>query len=217
MLAEGGVMRNRFSRILVVAALPWLAACSSTHAPSADPVVIRYQHVANAQEVRFAAPLAFAPYPASYVVPRNPQGFWAIFVLCGLDASAATAKNFIYDVGNFRIEYDGGLVGPIAPYSLRYEDSSYLNGPADTPALVNAIAAELQRGPSLQVFPRGDYPALNYRIALFVPRSLDDYAGEQLTLTYKGQPVRLVGNGYPPYFIPAVGGSGAGAASRCLP
>jgi hypothetical protein len=209
-------MRNFFRKILLLAALSGLAACSSTQ-QAGDAVVIHYQHVANAHEVRFATPLALAPRPARFVLPRNRQGFWAIFVLCSLDVRGAAVPRFVYDVNNFRIDYAGRELGPLRPYSLRFEDSAFLNGPPETPALANAIAGELQQGPSLQVFSHGFYPGLNYRIALFVPQGLVDYAGEQLRLSYRGQPSLLLGNGYPPYDIPAVGGSGAGVAARCLP
>lgn len=208
-------MRNRFSRIVLAAALLGLAACSSTRPNQARTVVIHYQHVANAHEVRFTTPLA--PRTAGYVLPRSRQGFWAIFVVCSVDVVGHAVPRFVYDVNKFRVDYNGHQHGPVLPYSLRFEDSAYLNTPAETPVLAEAIAAELQQGPSLQVFPRGFYDSLNYRLALFVPRGLDDYAGEQLNLSYLGQDASVEGNGYPPYDIPVVGGSGAGVASRCLP
>jgi hypothetical protein len=197
--------------------LLWLAACATPPSPPDDAVVIRYQHVANAHEVRFGTPLALGPRPAGYVMPRARQGFWAIFVLCSMDVRGRLMPSFVYDINNFRIDYRGHEFGPVYPYSLRYENSTNLNGPAETPALAGAIAGELQQGPSLQVFAHGLYPDLNYRIALFVPRGIDDYAGDQLTLRYRGQRSVLLGNGYPPYDIPAVGGSGAGVAARCVP
>jgi hypothetical protein len=123
----------------------------------------------------------------------------------------------VYDVNNFRVNYNGIEFDGLRPYSLRYEDSAWLNSAAETAALAGAIAGELQRGPTLEVFSPGFYSSLNYRFALFVPRGLDDYAGDQLTLRYRGQRTVLLGNGYPPYDIPAVGGRRAGAASNCLP
>jgi hypothetical protein len=215
MLTEGGAMPNRFNRILIAVALACLAGCASTRPSPAPAVVIHYQHVANAHEVRFTTPLA--PRAAGFVAPRNRQGFWAIFVVCSVDVIGPSVPRFVYDVNKFRIDYNGRQFGPLTPYSLRFENSAYLNGPAETPVLAEAIAAELQQGPSLQVLPRGFYESLNYRLALFIPRGLDDYAGEQLTLSYLGQDASVEGNGYPPYDIPVVGGSGAGVASRCLP
>jgi hypothetical protein len=215
MLTEGGAMPNSFNRIWIAAALMGLAACSSTRPNPPPAVVIHYQHVANAHEVRFRTPLA--PRRAGFVMPRSRQGFWAIFVVCSVDVIGPSVPRFVYDVNKFRIDYNGRQLGALTPYSLRFEDSAYLNGPAETPVVADAIAAELQQGPSLQVLPRGFYQSLNYRLALFVPRGLDDYAGEQLNLSYQGQAASVEGNGYPPYDIPVVGGSGAGVASRCLP
>lgn len=201
---------------LIAAPLMALAACSSPRPEPAAPVVIHYQHVANAHEVQFAAPLALAPHAAAWVMPRLRQGFWAIFVLCSMNVRS-DLRRFYYDVNDFRIDYPGRDDGPLRPFSLRYDDSPDLNTPGDTPALSGAIANELQHGPSQQTFGPGAYPALNYRIALFIPRGLDDYAGDQLALRYRGQRVLLLGNGYPPFDIPVVGGNGAGVASHCLP
>jgi hypothetical protein len=217
MLAKGDVMQACWFRLSCLLPLPWLAACAHAPDPPGNTVVIHYQHVANAHEVRFGAPLALATGPASVLTPRSRQGFWAIFVLCSMDVPGKPRPSFVYDVNNFRIDYGGREYGPIHPYSLRYDHSINLNVPADTPGLAGAIAAELQEGPNMQVFSRGLYPDLNYRIALFVPRGLDDYAGDQLQLRYHGQPSVLLGNGYPPHDIPAVGGNAAGVAARCLP
>jgi hypothetical protein len=193
-----------------------LAACSTTPPPQ-QPVVIHYQHVANAHQVRFTAPLAQSPHAATYVTPRNPQGFWAIFVLCSLDVTTKDLPSFVYDVNNFRVDYNDRQVGPLSPYSVRYERSYALNNPRETSVVANAIAAELNEGPPVQVFASGFYPSLNYRIALFVPKGLEGYAGEALKLQYIGQPSVAIGNGYPPFDIPAVGGSAAGVAASCLP
>lgn len=209
-------MRALPRRLPVLAILLWLAGCASTPPAPDDTVVIRYQHVANAHEVRFSSPLAFGPRPATYVLPRSRQGFWAIFVLCSLDVGKGVGR-FIYNVNDFRIDYGGDEYGPLRPFTLRFEDSANLNGPAETPAIAAAIAGELQRGPNFQVFSSGPYRSLDYRIALFVPGGLEQYAGEQLTLRYQGQSAVVRGNGYPPFDIPAVGGNGTGVASGCVP
>jgi hypothetical protein len=209
-------MRTQLSRLLAFAVLLSLAACSAAPPAPAEAVVIRYQHVANAHEVRFATPLALAAHPAGYVLPRSGQGFWAIFVLCSLDVGAKVPR-FLYNANNFRVEHAGNQFGPLRPFALRFEDSSDLNGPVETPAVAAAIAGELQRGPTFQLFSPGAYPALDYRIALFVPKGLDEYAGDQLLLRYRSPSAIVIGNGYPPFDIPVVGGSGAGVASHCLP
>lgn len=209
-------MHKRLRSPLIAAQLMALAACSSPRPEPAAPVVIHYQHVANVHEIRFATPLALSPHTASYVIPRLRQGFWAIFVLCSMNVRSDLPR-FYYDVDDFRIDYPGRDDGPLRPFSLRYDDAPDLNTAGDTPLLASAIAAELQHGPSQQSFGPGAYPALDYRIALFVPRGLDDYAGDQLALRYRGQRVLLLGNGYPPFDIPVAGGNGAGVAAHCLP
>lgn len=209
-------MNKSLSRPLIAALLTALAACSTPRPEPAAPVVIHYQHVANAHEVRFATPPVLPPHTAAYVMPRQRQGFWAIFVLCSMNVRS-DLPSFYYDVNDFRIDYPGREDGPLRPFSLRYDDTPELNTPADTPVLAGAIANELQTGPSQQVFGPGAYATLDYRIALFIPRGLEDYAGDQLALRYRGQRVLLLGNGYPPFDIPVVGGNGAGIASHCLP
>jgi hypothetical protein len=216
MLARGKAMRQTSSRALAAAVLFGLAACSSTRPQNVT--VLRYQHVANAHQLRFGAPVTLAPsYPVGYVMPLDSQGFWAIFVLCSINVTGSRLGSFRYDADRFEVEYGGHTYGPLQPYTLRLQDSSDLNTPADTASIVSAMAAEIQEGPARRVFARGYYPGLNYRIAVYVPKELPGYAGDELTLRYPGQPTVLIGNGHPPSDLPAVGGNGAGVASRCLP
>lgn len=211
-------MRTIANRVWLAFLLLLLAACSSTRPhPPGSAVILHYQHVANTHQVWFTSPLDLGERPVNYVLPRDPEGFWAIFVVCGIDASARGLPSFVYDVNNFRVEHNGRQFGLLRPYSLRYENTHLLNRPVETPALASAIAAELHEGPALQVFSRGFHAGLNYRFAMFLPRGIPDYTGEQLTLTYNGQPALAVGNGYPPFDIRAVGGNAAGVAATCRP
>ena len=196
-----------------------LAACSSAERQPKAVAVLNYQHVANAHQIHFANPvtLSAALYPVNYLAPLDAQGFWAIFVLCNVNVTQYGTRGFHYNVNNFRVEYGGKQYGVLQPYTLRYQGTADLNTPADTRPIIDAIAAEIQEGPPLQIFQRGFYPELNYRFAVFVPRALTDYAGEQLALAYDGQPAILLGNGYPPSDLPAVGGSSAGVAAACVP
>jgi hypothetical protein len=127
------------------------------------------------------------------------------------------ARGFHYDVGRFQVEFEGQTFGALPPYTLRYQALPDLNTPADTAPILDAIAAEVQEGPPSQIFQPGFYPLLNYRFAVFVPKALANYAGEQLSLRYTGQPAIVVGNGYPPSDLPAAGGRTAGVAAACLP
>lgn len=210
-------MRNS-SRAASAAVLLFLSACSGSGTRPDNATVIRYQHVANAHQLRFANPVTLAPsYPVNFVGPLDAQGFWAIFVLCSLNVTGSRQASFAYDADRFQVEYDTRSYGPLQPYTLRLQDSADLNTPADTPSIVSAVAAEVGQGPARRLFTRGYYPDLNYRIAVYVPKGLPDYAGEQLALRYGGQSAILIGNGHPPSDLRAVGGNGAGVAARCLP
>lgn len=210
-------MGHLFRRIGILAALLGLAACA---APKPKAVaVLHYQHVANAHEIRFTNPIALsaALYRVGYLSPVDAQGFWAIFVLCNVDVAPHAQRGFHYNVNQFRVSYGGREYGGLPPYTLRYQGQVDLNNAGDTMPILDAIAAEIQEGPPDQVFQSGFYPDLNYRFAVFVPKTLANYAGEELALTYKGQPVILVGNGKAPSDLPAVGGTAGGVAAACLP
>jgi hypothetical protein len=196
-----------------------LSGCSAVGTAPGNAVVFHYQHVANVHEIRFSNPVQVARRHAlvDFVTPRDASGFWAIFVVCSIDTRASVLPAFRYDVDNFRVHYHGQTFGPLRPYTLRYGASAELNTPADSRAIATAIDIEIDEGPATALFDRGVYSGLDYRFAVYVPRPLPDYAGEQLMLSYVGQPAVLLGNTYPPSDIRAVGGTGAGIAARCLP
>jgi hypothetical protein len=198
-----------------------LSGCSTVDTASgpSNAVVFHYQHVANVHEIRFSNPVQVwrRSAPVDVVRPRDASGFWAIFVVCSIDTRDSVLPAFRYDVDNFRVQYRGQTFGPVRPYTLRYGATADLNVPADSPVIASAIGAEIAAGPATALFERGVYPGLDYRFAVYVPRPLPDYAGEQLLLSYVGQPAVLLGNRHPPSDIRAVGGTGAGIAGRCLP
>lgn len=212
-------MRHLSSKAAAASALLCLSACSGVGKQPSDVAIIRYQHVANVHQVRFANAVTLAPSfaPVHFVVPLDSSGFWAIFVVCSLNVTGSSLARFHYDADQFQVDYDAHSFGRLQPYTLRLQDTAELNTPADTASLVNAVAAEIQEGPSARWFGRGYYPSLNYRIAVYMPKALPGYAGEQLALRYAGQHAILIGNGHAPSDIPAAGGSGAGIAARCLP
>ena len=210
-------MGHFIRRIACTAALCALAGCAG-QTRKAD-AVLHYQHVANAHEIRFTNPIALsaALYRVGYLAPVDSQGFWAIFLLCNVDVAEHAGRGFQYNVGQFRVSYGGRDIGGLPPYSLRYQGQADLNNDGDRLPILDAIAAEIQEGPPTQIFHSGFYGGLNYRFAVFIPKALDGYAGEELQLSYKGQPAILVGNGKSPSDLPAVGGTAAGVAAACLP
>jgi hypothetical protein len=210
-------MPNFSGRAAAAASLLCLSACTSVDPKFQNSVILHYQHVANVHQIQFTSPLPLSPNPVNFVMPLDAHGFWAIFVLCALDVTGKDVPSFVYDVNDFKVHYGSQTFGPLHPYTLRLQASPDLNAPRDTPVIADAIAGEVQEGPSTQVFAHGFYPSLNYRFAVYVPKALPNYAGGQLTLRYAGYPSAVFGNGNPPSDIPVVGGSGTGIASRCLP
>jgi hypothetical protein len=219
MLAKGNVMRKLSGTAMLPFWLLGLSGCATVDNPNGNAVVFLYQHVANVHEIRFSNPVQVPrrSAPVDYVTPRDASGFWAIFVVCSIDSRASVLPAFRYNVGDFRVLYRGQTFGPLRPYTLRYGASADLNTPADSRAIASAIGAEVEEGPATAAFDRGVYSGLDYRFAVYIPRPLPDYAGEQLTLSYVGQPAIVLGNATPPSDIRAVGGTGAGIAARCLP
>jgi len=195
------------------------AGCTSVDSGLRHTVVLHYQHVANVHRIDFSSPLMLAQRstPVNAVLPLESQGFWAVFLLCSVDASGAYVPSFYYDVDRFRVRYGKQNFGPLRPWTLRLDDTTDLNTRTDTPTIAQAIAMEIQEGPSSQVFRHGFYGGLDYRFAIYLPRGLPDYSGDALTLRYDGGQTMVLGNGYPPSDIPVAGLGGTGIASRCLP
>lgn len=210
-------MRNLIKYALV-AGLLTAAGCSSVDTGLRNTVVLHYQHVANVHRIAFTNPVALPNRsPVQFVQPLDSQGFWAVFLLCDLDVTGANIPSFYFDVDRFRVQYGDQRYGPLRPYTLRLEDTADINSRFDTGALADAIAAELQRGPSSQVFRHGYYAQLNVRFAVYVPRALPDYSGDQLRLRYEGGQTLALGNGYPPADIAFAGPGGSGIAAHCRP
>jgi hypothetical protein len=140
-----------------------------------------------------------------------------VFVLCGLDVTGANIPSFYFDVDRVRVQYGDRRFGPLRPYTLRLDDTADINSRFDTQTLADAIAAEIRRGPSSQVFRHGYYAHLDYRFAVYIPRPLPDYPGDQLNLRYEGGQTLALGNGYPPADVDSAGPRGSGIAAHCLP
>ena len=207
--------------LIKYALLPGLltaAGCGSVDTGLRNTVVLHYQHVANVHRVDLSNPVAL-PHraPVRTVLPLDAHGFWAVFVLCGLDVTGASIPSFYFDVDHFRVQYGDRNFGPLRPYTVRLDDTADVNGRADTPLLADAIAAELQRGPSSLVFRHGYYAHPDIRFAIYVPAALADYAGGPLALHYEGGQTLALGNDYPPADVESVGSSGSGVAAHCLP
>jgi hypothetical protein len=218
-MAKELAMRHLITHALVLPSLLALAACSSAPPDLRNTVVLHYQHVANVHQINFSTSVEIPRHPdqVQFVMPLESDGFWAVFVLCSLDATGTGIPSFYFDVDRFRVQYGKQRFGPLKPYTLRLEDSVELNDRNNTRAIADAINAEVQSGPPSQVFRHGYYPHLDVRFAIYIPRGLSDYSGDQLTLSYEGGPALVLGNDSPPSDIPVAGLGGTGIASHCLP
>jgi hypothetical protein len=213
-------MRKLITYVLLPGLLSCLlaAGCGSVDRNLRNTVVLHYQHVANVHRIELSPPVVLPNRaPVHAVLPLDANGFWAVFVLCGLDVTGASIPSFYFDVDRLRVQYGEHSYGPLRPYTLRLDDTADVNGRTDTPRLAEAIAAELQRGPSSQVFRHGYYAQPGIRVAIYVPAALTDYAGGPLTLRYEGGQTLALGNDYPPADVESVGPSGSGVAAHCLP
>lgn len=201
-----------------VSGLLTTAGCSSVDTGLRNTVVLHYQHVANVHRIDFTAPVPLPNRaPVRSVLPLDSHGFWAVFLLCSLDVTGANIPSFYFDVDRVRVQYGDRRYGPLRPYTLRLEDTADINSRFDTQALADAIAAEVQHGPSSQIFRHGYYPHLDIRFAIYIPHALPDYAGDQLSLRYESGQTLALGNDYPPADIALAGPGGSGIAAHCLP
>ena len=209
---------RKLIKYALVPGLLTAAGCSSVDPGLRNTVVLHYQHVANVHRIDFTNPVALPNRaPVEAVLPLDSHGFWAVFVLCGLDVTGADIPSFYFDADRLRVQYGDRSFGPLRPYTLRLDDTADVNSRFDTQVLANAIAAETQRGPSSQVFRHGYYAHLDYRFAIYVPRALPEYSGEQLRLRYEGGQTLTLGNGYPPADVASAGPGGSGIAAYCMP
>jgi hypothetical protein len=209
---------RKLIKYALVPGLLTAAGCSSVDTGLRNTVVLHYQHVGNVHRIDFTNPVALPNHvPVDAVLPLDSHGFWAVFVLCGLDVTGANIPSFYFDVDRVRVEYGDRRYGPLQPYTLRLDDTADVNSRFDTQALADAIAAEIQRGPSSQVFRHGYYAHLDYRFAIYIPRPLPDYSGDQLPLRYEGGQTLALGNGHPPADVTSAGPRGVGVAAHCLP
>jgi hypothetical protein len=196
-----------------------LCGCADIDRGLRNTVVLHYQHVANVRRIDFSVPVAVPRRgePVHFVQALDSEGFWAVFVLCSLDATGAGIPSFYFDVDRLHAQYAGRRYGPLRPYALRLGDSADVNTLRDTALLAAAINEELRTGPSRRVFRHGYYPGLDVRFAIFIPRALPDYAGGRLALRYEGARTLTLANDYAPAWVESAGPGGTAVAAQCLP
>jgi hypothetical protein len=212
-------MRPPLVSTLTLAGLLAAGGCASVDHDLRNTVVLHYQHVANVHRIDFTEPLVLPrrAEPVHFVQPLESTGFWAVFVLCSLDASGANIPSFYFDADRFRVQFGKQRFGPLPPYTVRLDDSVDLNTHRNTAVIAGAINEELRTGPSSQVFRHGFYPDLDIRFAIFIPQGLSDYAGTRLRLRYEGAQTLALVNDYPPASLDSAGPGGDAVSSHCLP
>jgi hypothetical protein len=211
-------MRTFIHRLLACSAL-LAAGCTTVDPGLQHTVVLHYQHVANVHRIDFSTPVTLPgrKMPAHFVQPLESQGFWAVFLLCAVDATGTAIPSFYFDAERLRVQYGKEHYGALRPYTVRLDGTTDLNTRQDTPALADAIAAEIGEGAPVQVFRHGYHPRLDIRVALYLPYALSDYSGDQLDLRYEGGQTMVLGNEHPPSDIAVAGLGGTGIAAHCLP
>lgn len=164
-------------------------------------VWIKYAHVANVHMLQ--------PYGRSVQLFAADQGgFWAIFDICSIDVQGSAIKSFNYNANNFYVEMGNDKYGPMNSGLVGYADATAAN--SNDAKVVSDVYDALQLSPSTQSFPKGLYPGLSYRIAVFVKEWPKGYHGEALGLNYDNHPV-ITQNIYAdnPQFIPFYNSDGS--------
>lgn len=129
-----------------------------------------------------------------YSKDTNPStyGFWATFVICDLRNEGSNAGPFTLDLSKFYVEYDGKehYYKPLDPYTFSSIPNGLPGNTSVTPTVNQYFRNETQVGPNTNTFQKGFYPAVNYRISIYVTKSSPGYVDldEQLMLRYKGYP-----------------------------
>jgi len=193
-----------------------VAGCSSLQDGLSKTVYMDYDQVYNFQTYSFQLPNALSKMaetngdaiPFQYGIANlkaEINGFFAVFVVCNVRNEASKSQTFPYDVHNFFVEYDGKkhFYGPLKPKT--YSDLSLQFGgqPAINSFVTDVLYGEINQGPEMDTFPKGYYPTVNYRFAIFVSKdSPGPYPplSEPLKLQYEGYPNVMAPRNLPPKY-----------------
>jgi hypothetical protein len=179
-------MTIRFLRfgasLLVLSTMFLLQACADLDAGLKKAVVIKYAHIANVHQFQGSPDNGNRQWLIGGVAPGS---FWAIFEVCSLDVQGSSLAGMQYDTRKFVADAGSGTYGPLDPGVVNAAGNAL---PSDNAQVLAALRSTFALGTDSQYFPRGFYPRLNSRIAIFVKAAPVGYHGEDLVLHYNGQP-----------------------------
>jgi hypothetical protein len=210
-------MINRCRRIcmfwLVLLTVGLLQACAEVDTNLKKMVVIKYAHLANVSQFQAAADGDHQ----SLLVGVNPGSFWAIFDVCSIDVQGSSLAGMQYEASKFVADAGNDTYASSDP--LGVVNVASVPMPSDSPPVRAALNDAFALGPTSQFFPKGFYPTLKSRIAIFVREAPVGYHGDAMVLRYNGQPdvAALVQNadGNSPAAIAFYPGKSAGIGSLC--
>jgi hypothetical protein len=97
------------------------AGCTGVDRGLRNTVVLHYQPRGQRGAHRFSAPVVLPrrAEPVRFVQPLASEGFWAVFVLCSLDATGVNIPTFYFDIDRFRVQHGDRQPGIPPRLSLR--------------------------------------------------------------------------------------------------
>lgn len=221
-------MSRRFAQVLGVLLLAATAGCASLKKALSEAVVMEYDQVNNFRGYEFVPGFSIpwgggteqnGIYGFSDDTDPNTNGFWATFVVCNLSNTGSKAQTFHYDAHNLYVEYEGKkhFYRPLDPYTYTSLPGGIAGNAAVTP-LVNAqFHNETVLGEINDHFPKGYYPSLDYRVAIYVTKSQTGQVDvdAQLLLRYQGHPTLMLPRNQAPVVLSP--GKAASLATACRP
>ena len=161
---------------LVLLTMGLLQACAEVDTNLKKMVVIKYAHLANVSQFQGVADGVHQ----SLLVGVNPGSFWAIFDVCSIDIQGSSLTGMQYDASKFVADAGSGTYG--SPDPLGVVNVASVPMSSDSPPVRAALTDAFVLGPTSQFFPKGFYPTLKSRIAIFLREAPIGYHGHRLLI-----------------------------------
>lgn len=202
--SDMAIRPSRNSTLCIVASSMFLLqGCAEVDANLKKTVVIKYAHVANVSQFQ-GSPDGFNQRQVSGAMPGS---FWAIFDVCSIDVQGSGLTEMKYEAGKFVADAGTGTYGPLDPGIVNFAGSGMSS---DNPIVLATLRNAFGLAPASQSYPKGFYPSLKSRIAIFIKQAPPGYHGDAIILRYNGQPdvaaiVQNAGDNSPPavpFYLP---------------